>query len=98
MREQDGEETGVATLGIGEYFGEVSLLQGDLHTASVRALTSVDVLVMSGADFTALARSSSRFGELLNGVMRQRLAASSTNGSQPDDADVSDSVSAGGPQ
>ncbi len=83
VREQDGEETGVATLGIGEYFGEVSLLQGDQHTASVRALTSVDVLVMSGADFTALASSSSRFGELLNGVMRQRLAASSTNGSQP---------------
>ena len=30
---------------------------------------------MSGADFTALATSSARFGELLVGVMRQRQTA-----------------------
>jgi len=59
----------------------VSLLQGDQHTASVRALTPVDVLVMSGADFTALANSSTQFGELLDDVMRKRLAASTTNSS-----------------
>ncbi len=82
VREQDGLEKRVAVLGIGEHFGEVSLLQGDRHTASVRALTPIDVLVMSGADFTALANSSSHFGELLDEVMRKRLAASSTDGSK----------------
>ena len=71
-REHDGQEASVATLGSGEYFGEMSLLRGVRHTASVRALTPVDVLIMSGADFTSLADSSTRFSELLSGVMRQR--------------------------
>ena len=72
FRHQDGEETVVATLGLGEYFGEMALLREVRHTASVRALTSIDLLVMSGADFTALATSATHFGELLAGVMRQQ--------------------------
>ena len=74
-REQDDQEVPLATLGPGEYFGEMSLLQGVRHTASARALDPVDLLIMSGADFTALATSSARFGELLVGVMRQRQTA-----------------------
>ena len=76
FRQQDGQEAAVATLGPGEYFGEMSILQGVRHTASVRSLTPVDLLTMSGADFTALATSSTRFSELLASVMRQRLAGS----------------------
>ncbi len=75
FRQQDGQETSVATLGLGEYFGEMALLQGGKHTASVRALTPVDLLTMNGSDFTALAKSSTHFGELLAGVMRQRLSS-----------------------
>ena len=77
FRQQDGQETAVATLGRGEYFGEMSLLNGVVrHTASVRALTPVDLLTMNGEDFTTLADSSIRFGEVLHGVMRERLSGS----------------------
>ncbi len=75
FRGEGDQEVAVATLGAGEYFGEMSLLSGELHklhTASVRAQTPVDVLIMSGADFSSLAEST-RFSELLAGVMRQRL-------------------------
>ena len=71
-RQRDGQETELASLGAGDYFGEMSLLQGVRRTATVRALTPVDLLAMSGADFTALASSSKHFGELLQGVMRER--------------------------
>ena len=74
LREQGGQGTTVATLVTGEYFGEISLLQGVRHTASVRAISPVDVLTLGGADFTALATSSTHFSELLAGVMRQRLS------------------------
>ena len=40
VRRESGEDQLVATLGVGEYFGEVSLLQGVRHTASVRALVT----------------------------------------------------------
>ena len=52
-----------------------ALLAGGRHTASVRALTPVDLLVMNGDDFTALAGSSSRFGELIKGVTELRKSS-----------------------
>ena len=72
VRHEDGEDREVATLGAGEFFGEMSLLQGVRRTASIRALTPVDLLAMSRSDFTALATSSTHFGELLSTVMRER--------------------------
>lgn len=66
----------VANLGAGEYFGEVSLLSGERRSSSVRALTHVELLVMSGEDFTALASSSSLFGNLLDTVIQQRTNVS----------------------
>ena len=73
VRKLGGVEELVATLGPGEYFGEISLLLGVRHTATIRALTPVDLLIMNGNDFTALANSSSDFRDLLGGVMKQRL-------------------------
>ena len=78
VREQDGRETEVAVLRPGEYFGEIALLRGIRRTASVRAVTAVDVLAMSAVDFTALATSSTHFGELLATVMRERLSGNET--------------------
>jgi len=75
VRNENGEDTSVATLSAGEYFGEVSLLQGGRHTASVRALATTDLLVMSGTDFKALAASSTQFAETLADVMQRRLSA-----------------------
>ena len=74
VRQRGGVEELVATLGPGEYFGEISLLFGVRHTATIRTLTTVDLLVMNGNDFTALANSSADFRDLLGGVMRQRLS------------------------
>ncbi len=73
-RQENGEERSVATLRAGEFFGEVSLLQGVRHTASVRALTPVDLLAMNGSDFSVLATSSKYFKESLDNVMERRLA------------------------
>ena len=91
-RQQGGQDTLVATLGPGEFFGEMSLLQGVRTTASVRALNSVDLLTMKGGDFTALATSSTGFGDLLGSVMRHRLSGSDITGaSQASDCEVSES-------
>ena len=69
------EHTTVATLGPGEYFGEMALLQERRHTASARALTHVHVLVMNGASTSQpWATSPTRFSELLAGVMKQHQA------------------------
>ena len=78
FREKNGEETEVAALGAGEFFGEMALLREIRRTASVRALTPVDLLGMDGADFTAIAASSIRFNELLAGVMRERTSGTVT--------------------
>ena len=72
IRQEQGEETLVATLGPGEFFGEVAILRGVRRTASVRALTPTDLLVMGGSDFQALATSTTFFGETLTEVIRQR--------------------------
>ena len=72
FRQQGVEEISVATLGPGEFFGEMSLMGGGRHTASARAVTPVDLLVINGTDFAFLTKSSSRFGELLDDVRRER--------------------------
>ena len=77
-REHDGEETEVAILGSGELFGEMALLRRVRRTASVRAITPVDLFTMSGPDFTALATSSTDFSELLASVMRQRTSGTAS--------------------
>ncbi|MEE8464991.1 MAG: cyclic nucleotide-binding domain-containing protein, partial [Dehalococcoidia bacterium] len=89
VRRDNGEDKPVATLGVGEYFGEVSLLQGVRHTASVRALDTTDLLVMSGPDFKALAASSTEFAESLNDVMQRRLS-----GKRPVETDADDTPEA----
>lgn len=73
FREDNAEETRVASLDAGEYFGEMALLRGEAHTATARALTSVDLLVMSGEVFSALAASSTHFAGMLSNVMKERL-------------------------
>ena len=78
-RQQNGQEKTVATLGAGEYFGEMSLLQDVQHAASARALTPVDILAMNGADFVALTTLSTHFSGLLAGATGQRLSNSDVN-------------------
>ena len=56
----------------------MSLLNQERRTSNVRARTHVELLVMSGEDFTALAYSSSLFGNLLDTVIEQRRGSGGT--------------------
>lgn len=49
-----GEGTVLATMGEGEYFGEMALLSDAPRTATVRALTELDAVAMAQADFATL--------------------------------------------
>jgi len=49
-----GEEHVLATMGPGEYFGEMALLSDAPRTATVRAVTELDAIAMARADFTTL--------------------------------------------
>jgi len=51
----------VRTLGPGEYFGEMALLGRHPRSAGTRALSALDVLVLPGSDFSALAEGLSEF-------------------------------------
>jgi len=53
IRERNGVAEKVDTMGPGEYFGEIALLFEVRHTVTIRALTTLDLLVMNGADLTA---------------------------------------------
>lgn len=74
FRQENGQSESVVTLGPGEYFGEMSLLREVRHTASVKAVTPLNLLVMSGSDFTAMASSSTQLGKFLESVVEQRLS------------------------
>lgn len=49
-----GEPAILATLGPGEFFGELALLDGDPHSASVVALEPTETLVLGRTDFERL--------------------------------------------
>jgi CRP-like cAMP-binding protein len=51
----------VGTLGPGEYFGEMALLGRRPRSATTRAQTQLDLLVLPGSDFSALAESLTEF-------------------------------------
>eukprot|EP00760_Papus_ankaliazontas_P037804 PhM_4_TR8753/c0_g2_i3/m.93510/K04957/HCN4; hyperpolarization activated cyclic nucleotide-gated potassium channel 4 len=52
--EESGEERQVALLKDGSWFGEVAVLQNTKRTASVRTVTSVDLMVLSKHDFVSI--------------------------------------------
>ncbi len=73
LRASNGRESQIATLGVGEHFGEMSLLNNEPRSSSVRANTPVELLVMTGDDFLALASSSMLLGDLLRNVVQERM-------------------------
>ena len=54
LKEKDGQQVCVATLGAGEYFGELAILNEKRRFATVRSITKVDVLALRKGDFGAL--------------------------------------------
>ena len=62
----------IRTLGPGEYFGEMALLGRHPRSATTRALTRLDVLVLPGSDFSALAESLTEFRREFEEIARLR--------------------------
>lgn len=52
--EESGEQRLLATMGPGEYFGEMALISEAPRTATVRAKSAVEAVSMGRADFTTL--------------------------------------------
>ena len=76
VRKRFGERTEVVrTLGPGEYFGEMALLGRHPRSAGTRALTAVDLLVLPGSDFSALADGLSEFRGEFEAIARSRAKA-----------------------
>ena len=63
----------LSTLGPGDFFGEMALLDGYLRSASVRALEDTECLVLSRWDFLAELRSSPYIAVQMLPVLSRRL-------------------------
>jgi NADH:ubiquinone reductase (H+-translocating) len=65
----------IGTLGPGEYFGEMALLGSQSRSATTRAATALDLLVLPGSDFAALADTLTEFRGQFERIAGQRSAA-----------------------
>ena len=72
-RQDDGSDALLATLGPGDHFGEMALLEGrETHSASVRAKTAVNVLTLGRDDFMLLANKWEGLNDTLAEVVKAR--------------------------
>ena len=70
---QDGER--IATLGPGDFFGEIALLKTERRTASVVATSPMTLIVMHSRDFRHMAREMPDVAQRLEQAVQQRLGA-----------------------
>jgi voltage-gated potassium channel len=66
------EGAAVATLGPGEFFGEIALLEGDRRTATVVTATRVKALVMDAPDFFEMCAEIPEVGQRINTAALER--------------------------
>jgi potassium-dependent mechanosensitive channel len=71
---KDGEETEVARLGAGDFFGEAAMLTGTTRTASIIALTNSRLLEINREDFIPIMKRFPEVQEQFNDVLKQRSA------------------------
>jgi CRP/FNR family transcriptional regulator, cyclic AMP receptor protein len=64
----------LATLGRGDFFGEIALIQHGRRTASVVSTTPATLAVMSPQGFDAVRRELPRVAERIEDAIRERLA------------------------
>ena len=69
--EVDGRRQRLAT----EFFGEIALLHGGTRSATVRAITRCQLLVLEHSDFEALLESSSRIDRSVRAAANERREA-----------------------
>jgi|SRR5579871_6658273 len=77
LRDQNGKRELVATLGRGEYFGEMALLSDRTRNATIRARTALNVLIIPKHDFNKLRESVPAFGDVFRELAKLRAAAGS---------------------
>jgi NADH dehydrogenase len=82
LKRVGGEQQVVRTLGPGEYFGEMALLGRHPRSAGTRALGALDLLVLPGSDFAALADGLSEFRGEFEQVARSRAESDAARDAQ----------------
>jgi NADH dehydrogenase len=75
LRRENGQETVLARLGSGEYFGEMALLNHTTRNATVRCVEPLDVLSIHKREFSILAANLPAMRESFEQVMKQRRLA-----------------------
>ncbi|HEY3132843.1 MAG TPA: FAD-dependent oxidoreductase [Acidobacteriota bacterium] len=75
LREDAGLQKSVAVLGPGEYFGEMAVLSEASRNATIRALSQLDLLVISKQDFQMLKSNIPAFAKVFEDLARQRSAS-----------------------
>jgi NADH dehydrogenase len=81
FREQKGNQEILATLGRGEYFGEMALLSDRTRNATLRARTAMDILIIPKADFNKLRQSVPAFGAVFTELATRRAVPGSPHSS-----------------
>jgi NADH:quinone reductase (non-electrogenic) len=76
-REHQDEQEVLATLGRGEYFGEMALLSDRTRNATIRAHTATNILIIPKADFNNLRLSVPAFGNVFTELANRRGVAAS---------------------
>ncbi len=87
LRERDGAQELLATLGRGEYFGEMAVLSDQTRNATIRARSTMNVLIIAKHDFNNLRESVPAFSEAFSELAKGRAvagAAHSSTGTHPD--------------
>jgi len=76
LRQPSGSEIVVATMGVGQYFGEIELLHGSANIATIRAgaNTGVEVIALDPNEFSHLVAESSTTQAEIDRVAHQRVA------------------------
>jgi CRP-like cAMP-binding protein len=69
---RDGESVG--TLGAGDFFGEIGLLESERRTATVVATSPMRLVVMTGRDFTHMESEMPHVAEQVRQRIQERLA------------------------
>jgi small-conductance mechanosensitive channel/CRP-like cAMP-binding protein len=72
MQNGQGGTTPIRTIGVGDFFGEMSLLTGDPRSATVTALQETEVLVMDKEDMRHLLAANGQLAEHISQVLAQR--------------------------
>lgn len=71
-RGKNGESVLLATLGSGDFFGEISILTGRPRTATITASTATDLLRLDKEDLDELTTTMPRIREVLESFYQQR--------------------------